>query len=178
MTYGPGNAGSGPTGPTGPPGNDGDPGPTGPTGATGQDGGSGLSLGGHDGNYNAQSDEATIIPMDGSEHVALLVIADPPSWIDSDGNIIQKGIYAISPFIAVTTPPTTPGLYISCETTIGESLIPLDQMLIFGTETPQEIIALAAADLPFTPRAQIITSADETAELSVQLSVQQLASAS
>jgi hypothetical protein len=125
----------------------------------------------------AFSDADTSILADGTAHGGLaLIMATPPSWMDTSGNITEPGLYALGLAVFLEVSFTTPGLYAEVQGNgpIGANPIAMDG-LVAGENLVSYVVALGAGDVPFNTAFQVPMPTDATGEIQIQTQCFQLA---
>lgn len=129
-----------------------------------------------DGSTVIPADDATTVSYNDTPVTVTCVVASPPAWLDTAGNIIAPGMYRIGVNLAPATPPTTPGL-LGYVTLAGFSTaIPIDVLDDFGGVQPTAVFTLTDDQLPTTVQADIQIQTDITGECAATAFVSQLAS--
>jgi hypothetical protein len=125
-----------------------------------------------------QSDAGTGIACDGSTHSFGVRMATPPAWLDTSGNILSPGLYAIGVYVSHNTNPTTTGLLAAIEGAFyTNGLIGIDLMSspTFAGQGFEETVALGAGDVPVSADMAIVVPTDATGVVEVRAFIIRLA---
>lgn len=100
--------------------------------------------------------------------------ASPPSWLDANGNILEPGLYCSFVSIGRNAGPTTAGKFLGWSSPFGgKRLVSVDALRVMVWKE-QDVVSLAASDLPFSCDAIITCEADATASFTVLVGVDKL----
>lgn len=124
----------------------------------------------------ATADAVTSIVMNGATTPIAVLLAAPPAWMDSAGNIIKPGIYEGGcevVAVGAATVPATLNTYVAVNNQAADFVAPIGprSRIEFNGDT----FPLAASDLPFACSITIYAGTDVTGTFTVQPNVTQLA---
>jgi hypothetical protein len=121
------------------------------------------------------ADTATAVTCDGNSVTVGWLVAAPPAWADNAGNITEPGVYLCSGTLTINTPPTTPGILVSCIGVTGAGCVTLEAVAFAVGLAFSQVLAFGAADLPFRVRDSVTAQTDITGIVNAQITVQRLA---